>query len=53
MSYLTDFLKTILSRSYHLCFFLAHSFQPLPEALKIIVLTAPSYNPHQKLFVQN
>ena len=47
MSYYTGFLKSIFSESYHLCFFLAYSFKTIPEALKIIVLPAPSYNPHQ------
>ena len=33
-------------------FFLAYSFKTIPEALKIIVLPAPFYNPHQQLFVE-
>ena len=33
-------------------FFPAYSFKTIPEALKIIVLPAPSYNPHQQLFVE-
>ena len=33
-------------------FFPAYSFKTILEALKIIVLPAPSYNPHQRLFVE-
>ena len=33
-------------------FFPAYSFKTIPEVLKITVLPAPSYNPHQQLFVE-
>ena len=52
MSYYAGFFKSILSGFYHLCFFLAYSFKTILEALKIILLPAPSYNPHQQLFVE-
>ena len=34
------------------CFFSCLSFLTTLEALEIIVLPAPSYNPHQQLFVE-
>ena len=46
MSYYRGFLKSIFSGSYHHWFFPAYSVKTIPEALKIIVLLAPSYNPH-------
>ena len=48
MSYYTSFLKSICSGFYHLFF----SCLTTLEALKIIVLPAPSYSPHQQLFVE-
>ena len=51
MSYCTSFFKSICSVSYHL-FFSCLSFQTTLEAFKIIVLPAPSYNPHQQLYVE-
>ena len=51
MSYCTIFLKGICSVSHHL-FFSCLSFLTTLEALKIIVLPAFSYNPHQQLFVE-
>ena len=50
MSYYRGFLKSIFSGSYHHWFFPAYSVKTIPEALKIIVLLAPSYNPHEQLF---
>ena len=52
MSYYSGFLKSIFSGSYHHWFFPAYSVKTIPEALKIIVLLAPSYNPHKQLFVK-
>ena len=51
MSHNTGFLKSIFGGSYHLCFFPAYSYKTIPEALKAIVLPAPSYNPHQQLLM--
>ena len=52
MSYCTSFLKSVCSVSYHLFFFSCLSFLTTLEALKIIILPAPSYNPHQQQFVE-
>ena len=46
MSCYRGFLKSIFIGSYHLWFFPAYSFKTLPEALKVLLLPAPSYNPH-------
>ena len=48
---LHKFLKSICRESYHL-FFSCLSFLTTLEALKIIVLPAPSYNPYQQQFVE-
>ena len=30
----------------------AYWFKTTPEALKVIIIPAPSYNPHQQLFIE-
>lgn len=52
MSYCTGFLKSIFSGFYHLFFFIAYCFKTILEALEMIVLPAPPYNPYQQLFVK-
>ena len=55
MSHHTRFLKSTFGGSYHIRFFLLTkpycSYKTTPEALKVIVLPAPSYNPHQQLLM--
>ena len=46
MSYYTGFFEEYLYKILSSPFFPAYSFKTIPEALKIIVLPAPSYNPH-------
>ena len=51
MSYCTSFLKSTCSGSYHLFFFLLIVFN-YNGSIKNYCITAPSYNPHQQLFVE-
>ena len=47
MSYYRGFYRvSLVDPEYHLWFFPAYSFKTILKALKIIVLSAPSYNPY-------